>query len=352
MTLINISSPHVASDGDAGSMMRLVLLATLPGLLMLTYWFGWGSLINIIWAVLLALVFETLSLLLRGRPVGFYLKDYSAVLTGVLLGLALPPLAPWWVTLVGVGFAIIIAKHFFGGLGHNPFNPAMVGYVVLLISFPVEMTSWVAPRDLVDGQPALLSFSESFFQIFPVLTQPLVDGYTMATALDLFKQHQGDLIHQSVGVRAAFGYFGAAGWEWVNLGYLVGGLFLLYRRVFTWHAPLGMLGALLLLSLIFHGVLNIDSIGSPLFHWFSGATMLGAFFIITDPVTSATSIKGRLLYGIAIGSLIFVIRSWGNYPDAVAFSVLLMNFAAPFLDYYTQPRSFGQAAIYARKEKD
>ena len=352
MTLMNISSPHVTSDGDAGSMMRLVLFATLPGLAMLTYWYGWGRLIHVGWAVLLALGFETIALLMRGRPVGFYLKDYSAVLTGVLLGLALPPLAPWWITLVGVAFAIIIAKHFFGGLGYNPFNPAMVGYVVLLISFPVQMTSWVAPRDLVEGQPALLSFVETFAHIFPVMAQTPVDGYTMATALDLFKQHQGSLADQAVNVRAAFGAFGAAGSEWVNLGYLVGGLFLLYKRVFTWHAPVGMLGALLLMSLLFHSALGIESVASPLFHWFSGATMLGAFFIITDPVTSATSLKGRLIYGFSIGSLIFIIRSWGNYPDAVAFSVLLMNFAAPFLDYYTQPRSFGQAAIYARKQKD
>jgi len=352
MTLINISSPHVASEGDAGSMMRLVLVATLPGLMALTYWFGWGSLINVVWAVLLAVGFEAISLLLRGRPIGFYLKDCSAVLTGVLLGLALPPLAPWWVTLVGVGFAIVIAKHFFGGLGYNPFNPAMVGYVVLLISFPVEMTSWVAPRDLADTEQALLSFSQAFSQTFPFFAQPSIDGYTMATALDLFKQHQGDLAEQSAGVMAAFGYVGAAGSERVNLGYLLGGLFLLYRRVFTWHAPVGMLGAILLLSLILHGLLGVDSVAPPLMHWFSGATMLGAFFIITDPVTSATSLKGRLIYGAAIGSLVFVIRSWGNYPDAVAFSVLLMNFAAPFLDYYTQPRSFGQAAIYARKQKD
>lgn len=352
MSLLNISSPHLASDGDAGTMMRLVIVAALPGLAALIYWFGWGSLINVIWAVLLAVAFEALALWVRGRKIGFYLADFSAVLTGVLLGLALPPLAPWWITLIGVGFAIIIAKHFFGGLGYNPFNPAMVGYVVLLISFPVEMTSWVAPREMVAGQPELLSFSQTLSQIFPFFGQPQADAYTAATALDLFKQHHGVLSAQPEEVKAAFGYFGATGWEWVNLAYLAGGLFMLQRRMFTWHAPAGMLGALLLLSLIFHSLLGVEGAASPLLHLFGGATMLGAFFIITDPVTSATSLKGRLIYGMAIGGLVFIIRTWGNYPDAVAFSVLLMNFAAPFLDYYTQPKSFGQAAIYARKQKE
>ncbi len=350
MSLMNVSSPHLSQPGDAGSMMRLVLFATLPGLLALTYWFGWGSLINVVWAALLAIFFEAVSLVIRGRKITFYLRDYSAVLTGVLLGLALPPLAPWWVTLVGVGFAIVIAKHFFGGLGHNPFNPAMVGYVVLLISFPVEMTSWVAPRDVMAGQQELLGFGTTMTQIFPFFGQP-VDGYTMATALDLYKQHPGEIVQQSEQVQLAFGLWGAKGSEWVNLGYLVGGLFLVYRRVFTWHAPAGMLGAIILLSLLCNGLLGMQVAAPPLLHLFSGATMLGAFFIITDPVTSAVSLKGRLLYGLAIGSLVFVIRTWGNYPDAVAFSVLLMNFAVPFLDYYTQPRSFGKAALYAKRDK-
>lgn len=349
MSLLNISSPHLTSEGDAGVMMRQVILATLPGLAMLTYWYGWGSLINVLWAVILALAFEALALLVRGRRIGFYLKDYSAVLTGVLLGLALPPLAPWWLTMVGIGFAIVIAKHFFGGLGYNPFNPAMVGYVVLLISFPVEMTSWTAPHEVLEGQPALLSFSQALAQVFPFIAKPGVDGYTMATALDLFKQ--GALTAPSQQAQAALGHLGGAGSEWVNLGYLAGGLYLLQRRVFTWHAPVGMLGAIAVLSLIFHSLLGVENAAAPLFHLFSGATMLGAFFIITDPVTSATSLKGRLIFGMGIGSLVFVIRTWGNYPDAVAFSVLLMNFAAPFLDYYTQPRSFGQAAIYAPRKK-
>jgi len=330
-------------------MMRQVILATVPGLVMLTHWFGWGNLINVLWAVLLALAFEALSLRLRGRPVLFFLKDYSAVLTGVLLGLALPPLAPWWITLIGVGFAIVIAKHFFGGLGNNPFNPAMVGYVVLLISFPVEMTAWLAPRDVMEAQPALLSFAQTFAHIFPFIMRPEVDGYTMATVLDLTKQ--GMLSGPAAQGQAALGRFGGAGWEWVNLGYLVGGLYLLQRRVFTWHAPVGMLASLLVLSFTFHSILGQEHTAPPLLHLFSGATMLGAFFIITDPVTSAASLKGRLLFGIGVGSLVFIIRSWANYPDAIAFSVLLMNFTVPFLDYYTQPKSFGKAALMRRSKE-
>lgn len=348
MTLLNISSPHFVKASGVGPMMRTVIWATLPGLAALTYWFGWGSLINVIWAVFLALVFEALSLWVRGRALRFFLKDSSAILTAVLLGIALPPLAPWWVTLIGVGFAIVLAKHFFGGLGYNPFNPAMVGYVVLLISFPAEMTRWPAPLGFGVLSPADFSFLECLHLVFPFWSAPQVDGYTMATALDVFKQ-AGVLPAADTLAAQSFGLLGARGWEWVNLGFLLGGAFLLWRRVFTWHAPVGMLGALALLSLLFHHILGVEKTAPTLFHLASGATMLGAFFIITDPVTSVASTKGRLIYGIAIGVLVFVIRTWGNYPDAVAFSVLLMNFAAPFLDYYTQPKAFGTSAGLMRK---
>ncbi|XKD48717.1 Ion-translocating oxidoreductase complex subunit D [Pseudomonas aeruginosa] len=139
----------------------------------------------------------------------------------------------------------------------------------------------------------------------------------------------------------AFGHLGSAGSEWVNLAFLLGGLFLLWRRLFTWHAPLGMLAGLFAMSLLFWNGSGSDSHGSPLFHLFSGATMLGAFFIVTDPVSGATSNRGRLVFGLGVGVLTYVIRAWGGYPDGVAFAVLLMNLAAPTIDYYTRPRTYG-----------
>ncbi len=339
MALINVTSPHTRSVGTTGTVMLTVLLATVPGLLALTVAFGVGTLINVILACGFAVAFEAAVLKLRNRPVMFFLKDYSAVVTAVLLGLALPPYVPWWIVAVGIFFAIIVAKHLYGGLGFNPFNPAMVGYVVLLISFPVEMSQWTAPF----AEANTPGLPEALGQVFlgnPVNT---VDGYTAATPLDVLRQNSTLLVEDLYAEHAAFAgaQWAGTGWEWINIAFLLGGVFLLYRKIFTWHAPAGMLAALGLMAIIFYDGGSSASAGSPLFHWLSGATMLGAFFIVTDPVTSATSNKGRLIYGFCIGLLVFVIRTWGNYPDAMAFAVLLMNFAAPFIDYYTVPRTYG-----------
>ena len=227
-------------------------------------------------------------------------------------------------------------------MGYNPFNPAMVGYVVLLISFPVEMTTWAAPRQAFAGElPSLLDSISVLFVGREAIAVFTVDGITMATPLDMVKQNNSLLIEDLWQQSPQFGQWGGLGWEWANLGFLAGGLFLLSQRVFTWHAPISMLISLTVVSALFYDGGSSASGGSPLFHLLSGATMLGAFFIVTDPVTSAVSIKGRMIYGALIGLLLYLIRVWGNYPDAIAFAVLLMNFAAPLLDYYTQPRTYG-----------
>ncbi|MCW8194342.1 electron transport complex subunit RsxD [Proteobacteria bacterium 005FR1] len=337
-----ITSPHAHSKNSTANVMQLVLLATLPGLIALTHFFGPGTLYNIVLASITAVACEAAILKLRNRPVAFYLRDYSALVTAVLLGLALPPYCPWWVVVVGTSTAIIIAKHLYGGLGYNPFNPAMVGYVVLLISFPVEMTQWAAPRAILEEGQSLMGPVSALARIW--LETP-VDAYSGATPLDLFKHLDGQTVRQVYDGEALFreGRWAGAGWEWVNLGFLTGGLFLLYRKVFTWHTPVSMLVALGVMAAPFYDGGSSASGGSPLFHWLSGGTMLGAFFIATDPVTSATSRRGKLIFGATIGVTIYVIRNWGNYPDAVAFAVLLMNFAAPFIDYYTVPRSYGHA---------
>ncbi len=323
--------------------MLLVMLATLPGLTMLTYFFGWGNLINVVWACIVALISESLVLKLRHRPLGFYLRDHSALVTGLLLGLALPPFAPWWLTMIAVSFAIIVAKHLYGGLGNNLFNPAMIGYALVLIAFPVEMTSWLAPRALASASGEMAGFLDTVQIIFSVGTAPAADAITMATPLDAFK-HKGDLSTEQLwSTQAIFSAQSWPAWQFISLAYLLGGFYLLYRKVFTWHAPISMLLSVAIISTAFW-LYAPDSYASPELHLLGGATILGAFFIITDPVTSATSIKGKLIYGTLTGFLIYAIRTWGNYPDAVAFSVLLMNFAAPFIDIYTQPRTYGHQA--------
>ena len=260
----------------------------------------------------------------------FFLRDGSALVTAVLLALALPPYSPWWLTLISTGSAIVFGKQLYGGLGQNPFNPAMIGYVVVLVSFPVEMTTWPVPHSV--GVCAGLQ------HILGIASLP--DGWAQATALDVLKVNKS-LTVDELWANPAFGHFGGIGSEVVNLAFLAGGLFLLHKRLFSWHAPVGMLAALAVMSLLFWNGSGSDSHGSPLFHLLSGATMLGAFFIVTDPVSGATSNQGRLIFGAGVGVLVYVIRAWGGYPDAVAFAVLLMNLAAPTIDYYTRPRTYG-----------
>ncbi|MEO0442489.1 MAG: electron transport complex subunit RsxD [Pseudomonadota bacterium] len=341
MAFIRASSPHAHIANTTGDVMRWVLLATLPGFIVLSHFFGWGTLINVVLACLCALASEALVLALRKRPIIVYLKDGSALVTAILLALALPPYAPWWLVIIGTASAIILAKQLYGGLGYNPFNPAMVGYVILLISFPVEMTSWSIPQTLLSGGQSLPSLASALQLVFT--GADTVDAYSGATPLDLFKTEQGLLVEQVYQRHALFSdaILAGVGWEWVNAAFLLGGLYLLYKRAFTWHGPVAMLAALALMSLLFYDGGSSNSGGTLWLHLFSGGTMLGAFFIITDPVSGATSNRGRIIFGAGVGILVYVIRVWGNYPDAVAFAVLLMNFAAPFIDYYTVPRTYG-----------
>lgn len=330
MALPRITSPHSTGNNRTQRVMLLVLAATLPGVVVLTWLYGAGTLINIAWASAVALGCEALLLKMRNRPVQFFLRDGSALLTAVLLALALPPYSPWWLTLIATASAITFGKQLYGGLGQNPFNPAMIGYVVVLISFPVEMTTWPIPHSV--------SIGAGLQHILGIASLP--DGWSQATALDVMKLNNS-LTVDELWASPAFGHFGGIGSEVVNLAFLAGGLFLLHKRLFSWHAPVGMLGALAVMSLLFWNGSGSDSHGSPLFHLLSGATMLGAFFIVTDPVSGATSTQGRLIFGAGVGILVYVIRAWGGYPDGVAFAVLLMNLAAPTIDYYTRPRTYG-----------
>ena len=336
MPLLRITSPHAHGPLSTTRVMQYVLLASVPGVLVLTGFFGFGTLVNILWGCSVALACESLALTLRRRPLGFYLRDCSALVTATLLCIALPPYAPWWLIAIGVAIAILIAKHLYGGLGYNPFNPAMVGYVVLLISFPVQMTAWAPPVGL-GGAPGLLQSLQACF------LPASFDAVTMATPLDLMRQNNSQLVADLWAASPQFGRWAGVGWEWANLAFLAGGAWLLYLRIFTWHAPVAMLGSLSLLAALFYDGGSSASGGSPLFHLLSGATMFGAFFIVTDPVTSAVSVRGKLVYGALVGVLVYTIRVRGNYPDAVAFAVLIMNFAAPFIDHYTQPRTYGHS---------
>lgn len=335
-----VSSPYGDRPNRVDRIMRQVILALIPGTLAMIWYFGWGIAINMALASLFAVSAEAAALKLRGRPALPALRDLSALVTALLFALAVPPTLPWWLTLLGILFAILVAKQLYGGLGYNPFNPAMAGYVFLLVSYPLAMTSWLPPQILAEHS---LGFIDSLRLI---LTETPPDGLswdaiTMATPLDEMRtQLDQNRMIEEIRTSPLWGDFGGRGWEWVGNWFLVGGLFLLWRRVISWHIPVSMLLGLLVTSGFFWSI-DPQTHPFPAFHMFAGGAILGAFFIATDPVTSCTTRKGQLIFGASMGVLVFVIRTWGGYPDAVAFSVLLMNIAAPTIDYYTQPRVFG-----------
>jgi electron transport complex protein RnfD len=335
-----ISSPHTLFSNSVSRMMLLVVLALIPGYLAYIWFFGWGVIINSVLCVVTALLCEAGVLRLRQRPLWPYLTDGSALVTALLLALALPPILPWWLAVLATMFAIVLAKHLYGGLGYNPFNPAMIGYAILLIAFPRYMTAWLPARGEQLSLSLLDNLRYNFLGQLPGDTS--YDALTQATPLDTLHIQLG--LGKSVSeIQTSFhqfsGLFGA-GWDWVSLMFLVGGLFLIYKRVIGWQIPLSMLLSIALLSAI-AWLTYPDSNPNPLFHLFGGASMLGAFFIATDPVTASTTPRGRLIYGAGVGIITYVIRTWGGYPDGVAFGVLLMNLAAPTIDQYTQPRVFG-----------
>lgn len=334
-------APHIPPPSTVAQVMQQVLFALLPGAAALAWFFGPGVIVQIVLASGFALLFEAAMLKLRGRPVAETLGDYSAVVTAVLFALCVPPLAPWWISAVAMLFAMVIAKHLFGGLGQNLFNPAMVGYVVVLISFPQEMTQWLAPRPIAEWMPGL---GESLRAILGgVLPQPMgIDAITMATPLDTLKTgiDAGRYVHE-ISAAPVFGDFGGRGWEWCANWFALGGFYLLYRRVISWQVPVAVIGTVVLVSLP-PFLFDPGSNPSPLEHVFSGALVFGAFFIATDPVTGCASPRGRLLFGAGVGLLTLVIRRWGGYPDGFAFAVLLMNMAAPLIDRYTRPRMYGE----------
>lgn len=341
MILRTPSSPHQHAPVTVTQVMFAVVYALVPGLIAYVYFFGWGVAINVAIAVMVALIAEGAMLKLRARPVKPYLADGSVIVTAILLGMALPPLAPWWVTALGTAFAVVFAKHLYGGLGFNPFNPAMVGYAMLLVAFPRDMTTWLPPV-LLDASAH--SFLDAMRVIFTGEFRPgqTIDAVSMATPLDWLKTEvgQGKAIADVTSASPLFGTLGGKGWEWVNGAILMGGLWLMYRNIISWHIPVGLLGMLGMMALGFH-VYDPAHYASPVFHLFSGAAMLGAFFIATDPVSASTTPRGRLIYGAGIGALTYIIRTWGGYPDAIAFAVLLMNMVVPTLDHYTQPRVYG-----------
>ena len=334
-----ISSPHLHRQTSVGKVMRQVVLALLPGILLSAWVYGWGVIFQCLLAILFALLLEATMLKLRRQPMSVYLYDGSAVVTALLFALAISPFTPVWVNLAGVAFAICISKHAFGGLGYNLFNPAMAGYVFVLLCFPSPMLLW---PDITGGNhPATLL--QTVTMIFTgTMPEATLDSITGATPLVYMQTQLNNMVMMSE-IRSSplFGNFACKGTEWVNLAWAGGGIWLIFNRVIKWQMPSTFLGMLFVTSLLFYWF-DTDIYISPLLTLFTGGTMLAAFFIITDPVTASTTPRGRIIYFSGIALLTYIIRTWGSYPDGIAFAVLLMNAAVPLIDLYTRPRIFGE----------
>jgi electron transport complex protein RnfD len=335
-------APFIAPQTNVSSIMLHVLLALIPAALAYVWYFGPGFIFNLIIAGIFCIGGEAAMLHLRRKPVEATLRDFSALVTATLLAFAMPALTPWWVTATAALFGIVVAKHLYGGLGYNLFNPAMAGYVVALVAFPMHMNLWTAPR-MGDIDYQMLTFGETArFTLTGTFPDYLTfDAISRATPLDIVKAGLNSMqTFDELRAYPMMGDFGGRGWEWIGNFTAVGGGWLLLKKVIRWHIPFGVLAGLLVPSgLMYFLVPGINP--SPGFHLFTGGAILCAFFIATDPVSAATSNRGRLVYGAGIGCLIYAIREWGSYADGVAFAVLLMNMAVPAIDYLTKPRIVG-----------
>lgn len=335
-------APYLAPSTDVATMMLQVLLALVPAALAHVWYFGPGLLFNLVIAAVFCVAGEAMMMRARGRDPATALLDYSALVTAALLAFALPSLTPWWVTATGALFGVVVAKHLYGGLGFNIFNPAMAGYVVILVAYPMEVNLWLAPR-MGDIDYIALGVLQT---VQYTLTGSLPEGITFdaisrATPLDAMQSGLRDMrTYAEIRTNPMMGDFGGRGWEWIGNFFAIGGFWLLVRKIIRWHIPAGVLAGLLIPAGIMY-MFDPGTNASPGFHLFSGGTILCAFFIATDPVSAATSPKGRILYGVGIGLLIYVIRRWGAYADGVAFAVLLMNMATPAIDYLTRPHIVG-----------
>jgi electron transport complex protein RnfD len=336
------AAPFMQPTASVASIMLQVLAALVPAAIAHVWFFGPGFIFNLLVATLFAVGGEALMMWLRGRPPEAALRDYSALLTAALLAFCLPSLTPWWVTATAALFGVVVAKHLYGGLGYNIFNPAMAGYVVVLVAFPAQLNLWVAPR-MGDIDYQYLSIVETLaFTLTGNLPDGLdFDAVSRATPLDAMKTGLANLA-TVIDIRSnpVMGDFGGRGWEWIGNFLAVGGFWLLLRGVIRWHIPVGV-GIGLLVPATIAYLVDAGTNPGPGFHLFAGATILCAFFIATDPVSAATSTRGRLVFGIGIGFLTYCIRTWGSYADGVAFAVLLMNMAVPAIDYLTRPRIVG-----------
>lgn len=337
------SGAHVGAKSSVSYIMWQVMLALLPATVFGIWCFGWPALNLFVITVSSAVLFEAICIRMAGRVAKPVIMDGSAILTGWLLAMTLPPWSPWWIGVVGSGLAIVLGKQVYGGLGQNLFNPAMLARVALLISFPIEMTTWANVSPLFFSQSP--GIAESWHITFSGLKN--IDASTGATTLGYIKTEfsQNRLLTDIL--KDYSGFLNFIGWTRGSLGetstllLALGGAWLIWQGIIQWYIPISLLLAVAGLASIFHMIDGQHYI-SPMIHLNSGAMMCVAFFIATDYVTSPNTPTGQLVFGVGCGVLVFVIRTWGAYPEGAGFAVLLMNAATPLIDHYIRPRIYGR----------
>jgi electron transport complex protein RnfD len=318
-------SPHDRDPLTSDKIMLMVTLALVPSIFVSVYMYGFFAVKTYVYAIFFSLSFEAFFLRIRKKPMAT-LKDNSALVTAILLAMNMPPSSPWWLVMIGSFVAIVISKQVFGGLGHNPFNPALVGRIFLLIAWPAEMTSWIEPLTLRRG----------FF----------MDAVSAATPMGQVKAEiisSGHIIGDYGGqhLNMLFGSVsGCLGGD-SALAVLIGAAFLLYKRIIKWHIPVSYIGTVFVLTGVYW-LIYPDRTLDPLHHILAGGLMLGAFFMATDYVTCPMTVRGQLIFGVGCGVITVVIRLFGGYPEGVAFSILIMNALTPLIDNYMRPLSFGE----------
>jgi H+/Na+-translocating ferredoxin:NAD+ oxidoreductase subunit D len=325
--LLNVSlSPHAHGQETTRKLMTGVIIALLPALFTSIFYFGYGAIIVTVTSVLSCLVFEYLiQRFIFRKPIT--ITDGSAVVTGLLLAFNLPSNLPVFIIIIGAFVAIAVAKMTFGGLGNNPFNPALVGRVFMLISFPVQMTSWPVPKGFATGY---------------------TDAITGATPLAIVKEglKNGEPIQQLVSqiptpAQMFLGNMGGSIGEVAAVALLIGFVYLLLKKIITWHIPVSVMGSMAIFTTILW-LINPEKNMDPMFHLLAGGVLLGAIFMATDYVTSPMNPKTMIIYGCGIGILTVIIRVWGAYPEGVSFAILIMNAFVPLMNAYIKPKRFGE----------
>jgi len=325
--LLNVSpSPHLHGKESTQKLMLNVVLALIPAFITSVFYFGTGAVIVTVISVASCLLFEYLiQRFILKRPLS--ITDGSALVTGILLAFNLPSNIPVLIIIIGSFISIAVAKMTFGGLGNNPFNPALVGRVFMLISFPVQMTSWPLPKGFGTGY---------------------LDAVTGATPLAVIKEgiKNGEPLSQLMDKiptpsQMFLGDMGGSMGEVAAIALIIGFVYLLWRKVITWHIPVSIIGTMAIFTAILWFV-NPEKNADPGFHILAGGVLLGAIFMATDYVTSPMNPKSMIIYGFGIGLITVIIRVWGAYPEGVSFAILIMNAFVPLMNTYIKPKRFGE----------